>query len=172
MPSSDTTLVRRPHLQRDFVVRRVSITDLDCTPLMSQSSANTERVGRANAGMCHLEGGWDATIDANDIEQTSRYRRRLTYSSRFRRQVQQCATLATMCVRQNNVVDIFEEYWAPPSSGEVRGGDSNTGDDVVTASRLDEYFGDPPSLHVQAVLRYEQTTCLASPACLPQPELC
>lgn len=121
---------------------------------MSQSSANTERVSRANAGMCHLEGGWDATIDASDIEQTSRYRRRLTYSAAFRRQVQQCASLATTCVRQNNVVDIFEEYWDVASSDRVGdGGDGDTAD-AASVSRFDEYFGDPPSLHVQAVLRY------------------
>lgn len=38
---------------------------------------NTVRLEREDAGVNHAEGGWGASVDAADLQQTARYRRRV-----------------------------------------------------------------------------------------------
>lgn len=48
------------------------------------ASVNTENAEYTSTGMCHLEGGYGKDVDANDEEQTLRYKKKLQRSEEYR----------------------------------------------------------------------------------------
>ena len=110
---------------------------------MAVSSANTARVQHRSTGVLHLEGGWDDSVDASDAAQVSRFRRRVQRAPAFRKALAACASVADTCVKQNNAIDIYERYW------DDRG--------ATSIDELHDVFYPPPSMHVQAVLRFVST---------------
>lgn len=104
---------------------------------MSEHEVNTDRVMRRNQGMRHFEGGWPENVDATEADQVDRYlkktnkvggRRRGICRShlnalplpsprappqdhRYKSVVAGLGAQVETAVRQNNSIDIFEEYF-------------------------------------------------------------
>jgi len=104
---------------------------------MSVSVANTPRVLRSSTGIEHKQGGWEPSVDVCDAKQMERFRKRVSKSTEFRKALGGCVDVANMCVRQNNTVDIFEEYWESDDAAEQ-----------------DQFESSRPGTHVQAILRF------------------
>ena len=104
-------------------------------PIMSEHEVNTDRVLRRSQGMRHFEGGWPENVDATEADQVDRYlkktnkaslcmaRRRCAHQRRcafpppllqdnkYKSVVASLGAQVETAVRQNNSIDIFEEYF-------------------------------------------------------------
>lgn len=61
--------------------------------------------------MQHKEGGWPEQVDATEIGETSRYRKRLEKEPNFNSSVKELKYKTEVCLKQNNQIDLFEEYF-------------------------------------------------------------
>ena len=113
---------------------------------------NTESRSFSNQGIKHTEGGWPKDVDPAEAEQTIRYRKKVEKDEEYLKQVsglgevkkkaffpvflfsstmkmlihQPCFKVMEHAIKQNNAIDIYEEYFveeqtveqkvAPPSA--------------------------------------------------------
>lgn len=61
--------------------------------------------------MKHMEGGWPENTDPTEADQVERYLKKANKDARIRSTVQSLAGVAEMCIKQNNTIDIYEEYF-------------------------------------------------------------
>ncbi|XP_039937647.1 dynein axonemal intermediate chain 2 [Hirundo rustica] len=80
-------------------------------PVMALHEVNTERVQVSIRGMNHVEGGWPKHVDPKNSELTSRYREEVEREDVYTRTVQRLGSLVEHYIRQNNTIDIYEEYF-------------------------------------------------------------
>ncbi|KAJ7421137.1 Dynein intermediate chain 2, axonemal [Pitangus sulphuratus] len=76
------------------------------------AEVNTERVQVTSQGVNHVEGGWPKHVDPRNTEMTSRYREEVEREEIYTRAILRLGTLMEHCIRQNNAIDIYEEYFA------------------------------------------------------------
>jgi dynein intermediate chain 2, axonemal len=126
---------RSTEYDADYTVRNPTVTTFDTSPNMAEHECNTDRVLHKNAGMRHFEGGWPENVDGTEAEQVDRYLKKANKDHVFKKTVQGLGAKIEGAVRQNNTVDIYEEYF----SGE---GSSNL-----------ELSSEPPSAKGVAVFR-------------------
>ena len=62
-------------------------------------------------GMSHTEGGWPRDVNPADAEQKSRYRKKLEKDEDFLLKTRHLVRETERFVRQNNCIDIFEDYF-------------------------------------------------------------
>ena len=62
--------------------------------------------------MLHAEGGWPDGLDPTDPEQTARFRKRVEKEEEYVNAVKTMAGTVEHCLKQNNAIDIYEEYFA------------------------------------------------------------
>ncbi|KFP74832.1 Dynein intermediate chain 2, axonemal, partial [Acanthisitta chloris] len=79
--------------------------------VMAAHEVNTERVEVKSQGMNHVEGGWPKQIDPFNTEQTTRLREEAERDESYIRATLRLGSLVEHCVRQNNAIDIYEEYF-------------------------------------------------------------
>ncbi|KFQ56416.1 Dynein intermediate chain 2, axonemal, partial [Nestor notabilis] len=72
---------------------------------------NTDRVKVQSRGVNHVEGGWPKDINPREADQTARFRKKLEKDEHYISVVTQLGTLMEHCVKQNNAIDIYEEYF-------------------------------------------------------------
>lgn len=72
---------------------------------------NTERVTTENRGMNHVEGGWPKDVNIQEVEQTIRYRKKVEKDEVYINMIQRLGITMEHAIKQNNAVDIFEEYF-------------------------------------------------------------
>ncbi|NWU95710.1 DNAI2 protein, partial [Upupa epops] len=72
---------------------------------------NTERVEVESRGMNHAEGGWPKDINPQEVEQTIRFRKKVEKDENYITTIAHLGTLMEHCVKQNNAIDIYEEYF-------------------------------------------------------------
>ena len=87
---------------------------LDNLPQLSQHSVNTERVAVNHRGMKHIVGGWPKDSDYTEPGDVAKYLKRLyrDQSQGFLQATKDLVTHTKNCIRQNNVIDLFEEYFS------------------------------------------------------------
>ncbi len=100
----------------DYTVRNPMVTTVDTNPLMAEHECNTDRVLHKNAGMRHFEGGWPENVDGTEAEQVDRYLKKANKDNVFKKTVQGLGAKIEGAVRQNNTVDIYEEYFVGASA--------------------------------------------------------
>ena len=61
--------------------------------------------------MSHTEGGWPRDVNPADAEQKSRYRKKLEKDEDFLLKTRHLVRETERFVRQNNCIDIFEDYF-------------------------------------------------------------
>ncbi|XP_066188546.1 dynein axonemal intermediate chain 2 [Sylvia atricapilla] len=81
------------------------------TPPCPHAQVNTERVQVAIRGVNHVEGGWPKHVDPKNSELTTRYREEVEREEVYTKTVQRLGSLVEHYIRQNNTIDIYEEYF-------------------------------------------------------------
>lgn len=100
----------RNEYDADYLTRNPVYTTVDTTPTMAEHEVNTDRVLRRHIGMRHFEGGWPENVDGTEADQVDRYLKKANKDVKFKQTVLSLGSLAETAVKQNNCVDIFQEY--------------------------------------------------------------
>ncbi|KAL7748979.1 hypothetical protein RI367_005628 [Sorochytrium milnesiophthora] len=95
----------------NYVERNPVAAEVQAVPEMSEHEVNTESYVLANKGIQHTEGGWPKDVDYTDVEHTLRYRRKIEKDEEYIRVVKQLSETMEHCIKQNNAIDIYEEYF-------------------------------------------------------------
>ena len=90
--------------------------NLDNIPIMSAHTINTERIETKDKGMSHDVGGWPKDYDYTDDVQVTRYKKKLSKDTTYKEAAKDLTRTAERCIRQNNEIDLFEEYFASESA--------------------------------------------------------
>jgi dynein intermediate chain 2, axonemal len=98
--------------EEEYVKRNPSILEVDTTPSYSINTCNTQRFVQKSKGMTHSEGGWPKDVDYTEQNDTTRYRRKTEKDEDYKATVKMLGPVVDRCVRQNNTIDIYEEYFA------------------------------------------------------------
>ena len=77
----------------------------------SENEVNTAQVSYGVTGMNHVEGGWPKEVDLEETDQVRRYIKKIEKDDKYLKQVLGLSKLAEDKVKQNNAVEIFEEYF-------------------------------------------------------------
>ena len=79
---------------------------------LSAASVNTDRAEFTSQGINHSEGGWPKDVNISDPDQKTRYRKKIEKEDDFIEVTRQLARETEKYVRQNNCINVFEEYFA------------------------------------------------------------
>lgn len=90
---------------------------LDSTATYSLHSVNTVTGVTNSRGQTHFEGGWPKEIDANEPQDTLKWRKRLDKDPQFISSVSSLCSSMKKLIDQNNSIDMFEEYFVGDDSG-------------------------------------------------------
>lgn len=123
-----------PGLKDDFIEKNPVDMAIQYAPEMSEHEVNTERYETENRGMNHTEGGWPKDINPAEVEQTIRFRKKVEKDEVYMSIINKLGTEMEHFLKQNNAIDIYEEYFK-----DSRGG-----------ARIAE---DPPSAKTISILR-------------------
>ncbi|KAG6801639.1 dynein intermediate chain 2, axonemal isoform X1 [Apis mellifera caucasica] len=83
-----------------------------CSNIYSVHEVNTNTATFKDNGMCHSEGGWPKDLNAKDIEQTMRYKRKIEKDELYIHTMLQLLPPMEQCISQNNVCNIYEQYFS------------------------------------------------------------
>uniref|UniRef100_A0A8C0FKW8 Dynein intermediate chain 2, axonemal n=1 Tax=Bubo bubo TaxID=30461 RepID=A0A8C0FKW8_BUBBB len=90
---------------------------------MPPPQVNTERVEVESRGVNHVEGGWPKDINPQEVEQTIRFRKKVEKDENYINTVMHLGALMEHCVKQNNAINIYEEYFGEEEMAELAGED-------------------------------------------------
>lgn len=91
-------------------------------PALGPSQVNTTAVVSVSRGMNHVEGGWPKEVDPAEAEQVVRFRRKVEKDEGYIRTVARLGAVVEELVKQNNAVDVYEEYFVgTPGCGRQQG---------------------------------------------------
>lgn len=100
-----------PSLAENFVERNPVDTGIQCVQEMSEHEINTERFETGSRGINHTEGGWPKDVNPQEVEQVTRYRKKVEKDEMYVNTIQSLGTIMEHCIKQNNAIDIYEEYF-------------------------------------------------------------
>ena len=98
-------------LESEYITRLKMSRNVQAGGDTSGCSVNTERKELVCQGMIHTEGGWPRDVNGDDVEQKSRYRKKVEKEDEFIYKTSKLARETEKYVRQNNTINIFEEYF-------------------------------------------------------------
>ncbi|NWY52872.1 DNAI2 protein, partial [Chionis minor] len=108
-----------PSMAGNFVLRNPVDSYVQHTSDMSEHEVNTERVEVESRGVNHVEGGWPKDINPQEVEQTIRFRKKVEKDENYVNTIVHLGTLMEHCVKQNNAINIYEEYFGEEETVEV-----------------------------------------------------
>ncbi|KAJ3031120.1 Dynein intermediate chain 2, axonemal, partial [Rhizophlyctis rosea] len=100
-----------PQYARNYIERNPCTSEVQSVPERSEHEVNTESYAVSNRGILHVQGGWPKDVDATDVEHTIRYRKKVEKDDEYIRAVQNLGQSVEHCIKQNNAIDIYEEYF-------------------------------------------------------------
>lgn len=103
--SSDTML------KKYYINKNPSYITVDNIPMLSSHEVNTERLVTQTKNMKHQEGGWPVEVDYTDEHDTTKWRTKTLKKEELAQAVKELADLTHKVIRQNNQIDMFEEYF-------------------------------------------------------------
>ncbi|NWV43220.1 DNAI2 protein, partial [Grantiella picta] len=106
-----------PSLADDFIPQDPVDIGVQQAPVMALHEMNTDRAETSIQGVNHVEGGWPKEVDYRNSELTTRYREEVEREEVYTRSVQRLGSLMEHYIRQNNAIDIYEEYF-PEEEGD------------------------------------------------------
>lgn len=116
---------------RDQFIRRNPIdATSDNIPDRSCSGTNTISESYLECGVTHVEGGWPKDLNINDEEQTLRYRKRIEREGKYEKQLKKLVGPTEHIVKQNNAVNVMEEYFDMVKNDACNGPASTTIDSI------------------------------------------
>lgn len=101
--------------QKDlYTLRDPNKLVLDNIPQFSEHRVNTERVATNNRGMKHVVGGWPKDYDYTESGDVAKYLKKLYRDPNYGygQATKDLVSGAQKCIRQNNEIDLFEEYFS------------------------------------------------------------
>mmetsp|Transcript_27129 Transcript_27129/g.55272 ORF Transcript_27129/g.55272 Transcript_27129/m.55272 type:complete len:571 (-) Transcript_27129:175-1887(-) len=125
-------LMPNPDGLAEYVERNPTDVAIQCIPEYSEHEVNTERFELQSQGIIHLEGGWPKDVDPSEVEQTLRFIKKTEKDEDYIRTIKGLGESLEHMIRQNNAIDIYEEYFI--------------GDAV-------DHSGEPPSAKTLTVFR-------------------
>ena len=96
---------------KDYIHRDSVSTLVDTTPKYSETEVNTERVVMKSTSMHHIEGGWPKDVDFTEQSDVKRFRKKVEKDDDFQYAIKSLVPRVQRCMRQNNTVNIYEEYF-------------------------------------------------------------
>ncbi|XP_049458526.1 dynein axonemal intermediate chain 2 [Epinephelus fuscoguttatus] len=100
-----------PSLTALFIQKNPRDQALQAGQDMSEHTVNTERFEYDSCGINHVEGGWPKDVNPQEMEQTIRFRKKVEKDESYVNSVLQLGSVMEHCIRQNNAVDIYQEYF-------------------------------------------------------------
>ncbi|KAM6974951.1 LOW QUALITY PROTEIN: dynein axonemal intermediate chain 2-like [Tautogolabrus adspersus] len=100
-----------PSLAQHFIRKTPRDQALQACLDMSEHQVNTERFESESRGINHVEGGWPKDINPHEMEQTIRFRKKVEKDENYVTSMVQLGQVMEHCIRQNNAVDIYQEYF-------------------------------------------------------------
>lgn len=104
IPSTDV-------MDEEYIERNPSILEVDTTPSYSMHQCNTQRFVQVSKGMTHAEGGWPKDVDYTEQNDKDRFLRKTWKDDDYKNTVKTLGPCIERCVRQNNTINIYEEYF-------------------------------------------------------------
>ncbi|XP_067928914.1 dynein intermediate chain 3, ciliary-like [Watersipora subatra] len=101
-----------PSLLENFIERDPVDNGIQCVQMMSEHDVNTERFETETRGINHTEGGWPKDINPAEVEQVMRYRKKVEKDEMYVNTIHQLGSVMEHIIRQNNALDIYEDYFA------------------------------------------------------------
>jgi dynein intermediate chain 2 len=100
-------------IRQQFILQDPKELVLDNIPKLSEHGVNTERVATKSKGMKHTEGGWPEGMDFSEPSEVAKYKKKMERDATigFGQAVSLTSKVAIDCIRQNNEIDQFEEYF-------------------------------------------------------------
>lgn len=98
-------------LADNFIERNPVDTGLQCVQEMSEHEINTERFETGSRGINHTEGGWPKDVNPQEVEQVTRFRKKVEKDEMYVTTIQSLGTIMEHCIKQNNAIDIYETYF-------------------------------------------------------------
>lgn len=95
-----------------FLERNPCSIDVECIPDLSEHEVNTDVVAYRSIGMLHQEGGWPKDVDITEPEHKIRYVKRTEKNEEYVNAVKRLAGDVDHAIKQNNAIDIYEEYFS------------------------------------------------------------
>ncbi|NXI91928.1 DNAI2 protein, partial [Psophia crepitans] len=100
-----------PSMASGFVLRSPVDSCVQHASEMSEHEVNTERVEVESRGVNHVEGGWPKDINPQELEQTIRFRKKVEKDENYINTITRLGALMEHCIKQNNAINIYEEYF-------------------------------------------------------------
>ncbi|XP_014812088.1 PREDICTED: dynein intermediate chain 2, axonemal isoform X2 [Calidris pugnax] len=100
-----------PSMASNFILRNPVDSSVQHTSDMSEHEVNTEPVEVESCGVNHVEGGWPEDINPQDMEKTTRFRKKVEKDKHYIDTIVHLGTLMEHCIKQNNAINIYEEYF-------------------------------------------------------------
>ena len=97
--------------RKNFVSRNPIHQEVQAVQQMSEHSANTEVKVTADSGVNHLEGGWPKEVNPAELEQVTRYKKKVEKDENYIGTITRLVEIVEEIVRQNNSIDIYQEYF-------------------------------------------------------------
>ncbi|KAM5216554.1 dynein axonemal intermediate chain 2 isoform 2-T4 [Hipposideros larvatus] len=108
-----------PQLAELFVEQNPVDKGIQCSISMSEHEANTERFEMETRGVNHVEGGWPKDVNPLELEQTIRFRKKVEKDENYINAITQLGSIMEHCIKQNNAIDIYQEYFDDEEAVEV-----------------------------------------------------
>ncbi|XP_078257962.1 dynein axonemal intermediate chain 2 [Rhinoraja longicauda] len=104
-------IIPDPALADHFIEKNPVDVTVQFSKDMSEHEVNTEHISTEIRGINHLEGGWPKDINPNDLEHTMRFRKKVEKDENYIFTLMQLGSLMEHCIKQNNAINIYEEYF-------------------------------------------------------------
>eukprot|EP00698_Gefionella_okellyi_P008263 TRINITY_DN2042_c0_g1_i2.p1 TRINITY_DN2042_c0_g1~~TRINITY_DN2042_c0_g1_i2.p1 ORF type:complete len:570 (+),score=116.88 TRINITY_DN2042_c0_g1_i2:49-1758(+) len=101
-----------PKLGTNFVERNPTTVEIQCAADSSEHEVNTQRHETQPRGMLHVEGGWPRDVDPSEPDHTIRYRKKIEKEEAYQRQLKELGERVEYLIKQNNAVDIYQDYFS------------------------------------------------------------
>ena len=99
-----------------YVAKNPVFTTVDTTVPAAEHEVNTDRVIYKAQGMRHFEGGWPENVDSTEADQVDRFLKKTNKEPKFKHSVAALGRAVEECVKQNNTMDIYEQYFTGPET--------------------------------------------------------
>lgn len=99
-----------------YVRKNPCVCTVDTCPQMSSHAVNTDCSVTASTSMLHREGGWPKDVDPSEPADVNRFRKKAEKDEDYKSAVKQLGPLIGRCMKQNNTIDIYEEYFEGDTS--------------------------------------------------------
>ena len=133
-------------LEKEYIKSVVMSRAVQAAQEQSMAGINTARTEMVSQGMNHTEGGWPKDINCTDPEQTSRYRKKFEKDEVFIDITKDLVKEVEKSVKQNNCINIFEEYFDTRDKAT-----ENEEPTVKTVAVYKDILGDPHDRAISGV---------------------